>query len=250
MNDSKNTPVVVISLKTAEDRRAAFTQAAAGAAVNWRFFDAHTQPNGIEYDDASAIKHHGRPLQAGEKGAYSSHMAVWRELVADRTADQYLILEDDVIVDWPAVSMLCQIDYRADGIEYLKLFYKFPSPYLPRRRNWPAPGMYVIELYGKPYGAQGYFITKAAAQRFIDLYSHAVRPIDDQVDRFYENGIPNLSLFPFPLIEGYRPSTIGAARFEAKVASVSGARARMAYDRARRKVAMLTARAQQRLHRS
>lgn len=234
---ARSTPIHVISLTSALDRRESFSRSIEGQDLDWRFFNAHRQPDGIRYDEAAAIRHHGRPLQPGELGVYSSHSALWRQLLADPTTNQYLILEDDVIADWSAIRMLCAIDYAAEGMEYLKLFYKLPSPHLPHRRNWPVPGFYVVRLYGKPYGAQGYFITKKAAARFLELYTDAVRPIDDQTDRFWENGIPNLCLFPFPIMEEYRESTIGPARFAGK--PTRGAKMRMTADRMRRKIAFL-----------
>ncbi len=231
------TPIHVISLTSAADRRESFTRSIEGQDLDWRFFDAHREPVGIHYDEVAAIRHHGRPLQPGEIGVYSSHAALWRQLVADPTTNQYLILEDDVIADWAAIRMLCAIDYAAEGMEYLKLFYKLPSPHLPDRRNWPVPGFYVVRLYGKPYGAQGYFITKKAAARFLELYNDAVRPIDDQTDRFWENGIPNRCIFPFPIMEAYRPSTIGPARFAGK--QTRAAKMRLGADRMRRKIAFM-----------
>jgi hypothetical protein len=33
------------------------------------------------------------------------------------------------------------------------------------------------------------------------------------MDRFWEHGVPNLSLFPFPVVEEFRDSTIGDDRF-------------------------------------
>ncbi|MCT8000338.1 glycosyltransferase family 25 protein [Sphingomonas sanguinis] len=231
------TSIYVVSLDSATERRASFTGHAEGAGLTWRFFDAHREPQGLRYDEAAAIREHGRPLQAGELGCYSSHAGLWRQLLSDPDADQYLILEDDVIADWGALRLLCDVDYAAEGVDYMRLFYKKPSPHLPWRRNWPASDLYVVRLYGKPYGTQGYFITRKGAERFLELYTDAVRPVDDQMDRFWESGIPNLCLFPFPIMEAYRPSTIGAARFAGK--QTRGARMRLTADRMRRKLAFM-----------
>jgi len=70
----------------------------------------------------------------------------------------------------------------------------------------------LVQLRAPAYGTQGYVITRAGAQRLVQYCSHVVRPIDSQLDRYWEHGIANLCLFPFPIIEEFGESTIGAER--------------------------------------
>ena len=73
--------------------------------------------------------------------------------------------------------------------------------------------------------------------------SRIVRPIDSQLDRYWEHGLPNLALFPFPIIEEFAGSTIGDHRVRA---AREPARARIerklrsAWDQVRRMAWLLT----------
>ncbi len=63
-------------------------------------------------------------------------------------------------------------------------------------------------------------ITREAAETLVPFCRSVTRPVDDQLDRFWEHGIPSLCLFPFPLIEEARPSMIGNDRFVATETSL------------------------------
>ena len=220
MKPPSATRILVVSLVGADDRRRTFTQRAADAGLDWEFFDAcQTLAPGLVYDEAEARLRKGRPLSAGELGCYSSHYALWQKLLDD-TAEQYVVLEDDVIVDWSMLRSVAATNLIASGIEYLRLYYKMPCPYIQRKRRFLARSRTLIELTGHPYGTQGYVITRAAAEKFVRYCRHVTHPVDDQMDRFWDHGVPNLCLFPFPILEEAAASTIGEGRFVKKGRSI------------------------------
>ena len=211
---SANTKAYVISLTRAEERRARFSSLAAEANTPWAFFDAHTGPSSdLHYSDTDAIAQHGRALNPGELGCYSSHMGVWRAFL-ETGDDQCVVLEDDVLVDWAGIEMVTAIDLAADGIDYLRLYHKRPSRRKVLRTDFARRSLHVIQLFDKVFGTQGYIITRNAAETFVDRFTDVVRPIDDQLDRYYEHGISNLTIFPFLVLEESVPSDIGDARFQ------------------------------------
>lgn len=65
---------------------------------------------------------------------------------------------------------------------------------------------------GRAYGTQAYFIDALAASRFLSITRRAVRPIDEEIDRFWAHGLPALSVFPFPVMEVDWGSTIEMQR--------------------------------------
>ena len=208
------TRIVVISMADAGERRSRFEARAHTAPVAWSFYAAHTSLHpSLRYDEVGAIVAKGRPLRAGEIGCYSSHYAAWTDLQSS-DADQYVVLEDDVIVDWTFVGKLAQVDLAAMGINYLRLYYKFPARAALVKENFIDRARSIVELAGNAYGTQGYAITKAGARLFLDHCRIVCRPIDDEMDRTWVHGQPNLAVFPCPVLEESAGSTIGNTRFE------------------------------------
>jgi glycosyl transferase, family 25 len=208
------TKVIVISMPEAAGRRSRFQERASNAQVPWSFFPARSalHPD-LRYDEQDAIIAKGRPLRRGELGCYSSHYAAWEDLQGDE-ADQYVVLEDDVIVDWVFIERLVEIDFAEMGIHYLRLYYKTPTRHAILKENFIERARSIVELSGPAFGTQGYLITKAGARTFLDHCREVRRPVDDEMDRSWAHGLPNLAVFPFPIIEEAAPSSIGNRRFE------------------------------------
>jgi glycosyl transferase family 25 len=208
------TKIIVISLPNAKERRERFRERARNAPVAWSFYPGHTGLHpALHYDEQAAIIAKGRPLSAGELGCFSSHYAAWEKLQSD-DADQYVILEDDVIVDWAFIGKLAEVDLADLGISYLRLYYKFPGATAVVRENFIERARSLVELGGTAYGTQGYAITKSGAKVFLTHCRVVTRPVDDEMDRAWVHGQPNLAVFPFPIMEESSGSTIGSARFE------------------------------------
>lgn len=209
------TRIVVVSLKGAEARREAFQAATAPAAPPWAYFDAceSLHPD-LAYREEDAIVAKGRPLTPGEIGCYSSHYELWRQLAAGRD-DQYVVLEDDVIVDWDYLAALVRIDHAAAGHDYIRLYYKKPAPMRMLERDFGARTRWLTEVGGFCFGTQGYLITRKAAATFVERFRTVRRPVDDEMDRSWSHGVRNLAVFPFPIMERAQESGIGLKRFEA-----------------------------------
>lgn len=208
------TRIVVISMADASERRSRFEARARSALVAWSFYPARTSLHpALRYDEEGAIVAKGRPLRAGEIGCYSSHYAAWEDLQTD-DADQYVVLEDDVIVDWTFMAKLAQVDLAPMGINYLRLYYKYPARSALVTENFIDRARSIVELAGNAYGSQGYAITKRGAKLFLDHCRIVCRPIDDEMDRAWVHGQRNLAVFPPPILEESADSTIGDSRFE------------------------------------
>lgn len=132
--------------------------------VPWRFFDARTGlPDGLRYDADAVERNKGRQLTKGEIGCYSSHYAIWQDMVRQNTP-QCIILEDDTLVDWAFLSELASLDFAAMKIPYMRLYSKKPGflrvvewRFLNRSRS-------LIEYMGYVCGTQAYVITQEGAR--------------------------------------------------------------------------------------
>jgi glycosyl transferase family 25 len=208
------TAIYVVSLVQSSDRRGAFERhyLAAQTDIPWEFFDAHTtMASCLEYDERDAIIAKGRALYPRELACYSSHYSAWARFL-NTDAEQLLVVEDDVVLDWGFVKMLRDDDLTARGISYLKLFSKNITPFKLIPGNFF--GRSLIDCRGFAHGMQAYVLTKSGAKRFLDVCRTVRRPIDDEMDRSWAHGIANLAVFPFPAFERVGPSTIGTARYE------------------------------------
>jgi glycosyl transferase family 25 len=208
------TSIVVISLPDAADRRDLFAARAAGTSLPWRWFDARRELGpGLTHDPDEAIVAKGRPMYPGELGCYASHYAAWTEFL-EGDADQLLVLEDDTIVDWGFLAKVAAVDLEPAGISYLRLYAKRPCAFRTLLQNAIERQRSVIEFLDRPLGTQGYLLTRAGARRLVPHCRRVRRPIDDELDRSWDHGIPTLCVFPFPVIEESTASGIDAARWD------------------------------------
>lgn len=208
--------VMVVSLESAATRRKAFAARAAGTSLAWRFFDACTGPvSGMTIDEPAIRRNKGRPMSKGEIGCYASHFSIWQDMVA-RGVRQAIVLEDDTVVDWAYLEPLARTDLHAEGIDYLRLYAKRPTWQRVVRSDFLQHSRAVVELVGLAYGTQGYAITLEGARRLAAHCSTVRRPIDDEMDRSWAHGLPNLALYPAPILEAAIVSDIGNSRFGPK----------------------------------
>ncbi|KGB53113.1 Glycosyltransferase family 25 (LPS biosynthesis protein) [Sphingopyxis sp. LC81] len=212
----KTTEVLVVSLESAAARRAAFAARAADTSLVWRFFDACTGPApGMTIDEPAIRSNKGRPMSKGEIGCYASHFSIWQDMVA-RGVRQAIVLEDDTVVDWAYLEPLARTDLHAEGIDYLRLYAKRPTWQRVVRRDFLQHSRAIVELVGLAYGTQGYAITLEGARRLAGHCRTVRRPIDDEMDRSWAHGLPNLALYPAPILEAAIVSDIGNSRFGPK----------------------------------
>lgn len=214
------TKIWIVSLSDASERREqisrTLTDALMHSNLDWSFFDAHRSlSEHLSYSADDSHVTHGRTLRGGELGCYSSHYATWQSL-CNSDYEQMLVFEDDVSVDWQFIAQLATVDFSAMNIDYLRLFAKIP----PRWRYVASPFFdcyhHLIRFTGFALGTQAYLLTKAGAEKLLRSGQRVRYPIDAFMDRYWEHGVQNLALFPFPAFERCQPSTIGAARFAAE----------------------------------
>lgn len=203
------TMVRVISLRDADERRQAFTVAAADAGLPWSFFDAarDAQPP-LAYLPERALVAAGRLLRPGEVGCYASHFEVWRAFLAS-DARQLLVFEDDVMVDWPAVRRLVAMDLAAMDVHILKLFASYPTRSRTVLHKLYSDHSHLVQLRGYSYGTQAYLLTRDAAQRLVAGCAVVDMPIDWAMSRYWRHGHAVHALVPSPVIERMLPSSIG-----------------------------------------
>ena len=179
--------------------------------LDWRFFDAlggHSDAVNLPSDPGDQIKRFGRPLAAGELGCFKSHYYILR---AHAEANGWLlVLEDDVWLD-PDFSLeetVALLERR--GLQYCRLYAKC---YRPANVIGEMSGFrQLVRFRTDPYGTQAYLIHSDGARRFVACQNAIVRPIDDELGRFWEHGLWPVAVFPFPAVERSVVSSIDDGR--------------------------------------
>src|SRR5690606_3123850 len=200
------TEIWVVSLADADQRRIEFAASVPAAAPAYEFFDAHTalSPE-LVYENGASRATHGRTLRAGELGCYSSHFTLWRWLL-ESPYKQMVVIEDDVRLDWSFMTFLLQHDFASMHIDYLRLFAKIP----PRWRYVATPFLdryhHLVRSTGYALGTQAYLLTRPAAEKLVRHGAHVRYPIDVFMDRYWQHHVPNLAIYPFPVLEQFQPS--------------------------------------------
>jgi glycosyl transferase family 25 len=185
-------------------------QLAAVPGLDWAFFDALTALSGdLHYDSRVARATLRRELTPGELGCFASHAALWRRIAALPPGEAMVVFEDDLLIDPDFLAGLEGFAAAVAGHDYVRLHAKAPAPATVIGR---AGGRHLVRYRGLAFGTQAYLMRPPAAQRLLASISRVVRPVDDEMDRYWAHGVPNIGVFPFPVVERALPSSIEAAR--------------------------------------
>ncbi|HYQ14809.1 MAG TPA: glycosyltransferase family 25 protein [Polyangiaceae bacterium] len=204
-----STRIDVISMPSAQERRAIFASAARDARTPWQFVDACTAPPAeLPYSDQAAVRRFGRALSRGEIGCFASHFEAWKSLLASRDA-QRIVLEDDTIVDWSLMDRIAEVDFAAHGLDLVRFYSTHPFKHSVAVQRFLGPHTHLLQTSGMFLGTQGYVLTREAAERLVRLARGITMPVDWFMNRYWAYGFRNYCLFPFPLIERFVPSEIG-----------------------------------------
>jgi glycosyl transferase family 25 len=208
-NGARNVTVeiVVISLPSASERRRKIDAQFEGTGLEWSYFDAHTslKHSGLRYDPNEAKKRFGRTLSAPEIAVCSSQVAVLSDFLEHGSTEYVLVLEDDVIfdTDFPLTQFCAFCSEK--GIDYVRLFGKH---YADAVRLGFFFDRSIVRYKSSPAGAQAYLMSKAGARKFVEGYRSIDATVDLAMDRFWDLGLPIYSIFPYPIIERYSPTSI------------------------------------------
>lgn len=207
--------VQVINLVSRPDRRILVRDNLRDLPLPWSFFDGSLadSPCFVSPNPHRQLVRFGRLLTPSEIGCAKSHLTLLRSFVDEGAANWLLVLEDDLWVDcefdFTALAELC----RSNGISYIRLYSKY---WKPARHLGTWRTRHLIRFVTDPYGTQAYLIDRAAAARFLATVSSIDLPVDDEMGRFWVNGLAPYALYPFPVIERCSTSAIEAERTSAQ----------------------------------
>jgi glycosyl transferase family 25 len=133
---------------------------------------------------------------------------VWEEFLAS-DADQLLVFEDDIVVDWEGIEGVMKRDFGKDGIHYLRLACLAVPPAVYKGEFL---GRYLVHYLGYALGSQAYLFTRQGAAHMVKYCQRVRSPIDDMMDRSWWGALPNLGVHPALIMFTNMASSIGGSR--------------------------------------
>lgn len=178
--------------------------------LDWQFVDAaESLPADLPHNEEATVRTIRRSLTRGELGCFASHFGIWRQLAAMPATSAMVVLEDDLLIDPGFFANLEAIAASIPDIPYLRLHAKAPAPADVIGR---VAGRHLVRYRGMAFGTQAYLLRQPAAALLVASITCVVRPIDDELDRYWAHRVVSCGLFPFPVLELGGPSTIEGER--------------------------------------
>jgi glycosyl transferase family 25 len=137
-----------------------------------------------------------RPLSKGEIGCYASHRKAWQQ-IANADSAFGIVVEDDIDVDSNFAEAMETLQNLSFTWDMIKL-----APYQNKQRpvvyTQPVSPDFALTITNKTVtGCAAYALTKACAQRLLTSTKPFCRPVDTDLQHFWEHGIHIYNLSPY-----------------------------------------------------
>ena len=171
---------IVISLKSAIDRRQHITQEFQNHHIDFEFFDALKPDIAASYAKNLPINLKNSSLTGGELACMMSHVSVWQKMI-DEQIPYLAIFEDDVYLGEDAEFLLNSSDWINPEWHIVKI-EAFTKKVFVSSNMYPieSTNRYITQLKGENLGTAGYILSLQGAQKYLDyLAHHQLRPLDE-----------------------------------------------------------------------
>lgn len=207
-------PVFVINMERDTERRRHMTELLAGLGMQAEFVPAVdgrllSPAERNAHDPARARRIYGVDMLDSEIGCFLSHYRLYRRMQSENI-ETALILEDDIAVD-PSLPAIVQqiLDHDFQDWLVVRLDSKRREVIEPKKPK--DTGTLVATLPGgrkmfclrtQVLGTGAYLIRRQGAERMLSYGKRIFMPIDQTMDRYWENGILPYVVRPFPADQG------------------------------------------------
>lgn len=195
-------PIWVISLERSTERRTVMHTQLKALGLSHEFVPAvdgrRLEPPYRERLTAAARGQGHYELTPGELGCYLSHLNLWQRMCAEGF-DAVVIMEDDVRLADDLPEVLARIEALDRPWDLIRLAGLRLRASLPLRRL--NTGRKLAFLLNTACGTQCYCLSRTDADKLLATALPVRRPVDIQIDRFWDNGLAILAVQPYPVSE-------------------------------------------------
>jgi glycosyl transferase family 25 len=214
-------PIFVISLERAATRRSHMERLVAQLGLEVEFVPAVdgrrlTADQRARYDRDRTRSIYGCDMTDAEIGCYLSHFGVYEKMAAERI-DVAVVLEDDIECDGDLADLIRDLAAQREPAWTVVRLQSTKST-LSDPKTAKTRGETLAHIRGRSLcrvgtsvlGGCGYIIRRPAAEAMLKYGRRIFMPIDQTLDRYWENGISPVVLRPFPIRQAESfESTIG-----------------------------------------
>lgn len=204
--DASEVKVVVLTLRHATDRQARIKKLLDDAGIEFEFswgVDGRKEkdPSLNMYSAQRRLRAKGEPLSQGQLGCYAGHYNVWKS--CSKENKKFVVLEDDTVFDQAGLlSFLEIVPSLPSHFECLRLFENKTRNH--KEFEIAEVGPFKILRYTKgPMSSMGYYLTPAAARKFLDAANPIFLPADIYMDRYWVNDVVCLGVSPAFVFHDY-----------------------------------------------
>ena len=152
----------------------------------------------INYDPELNAKVYRRELPCGEIGCYISHIKAWK-IIVERKLRCAIILEDDITIDKEFRVIAKRLAKATNDFDIVKFFCNKKNPNIVA--SAPIGPSHKLCRFRKVLsGNPGQLITFNGAKNLLASHQKFGRPVDVDIQHWWESGINVLGLYP-PIID-------------------------------------------------
>ncbi|PKH28436.1 glycosyltransferase family 25 protein [Shewanella sp. ALD9] len=160
--------------------------------------DLHDTEIAKVYDPQTNLQKYDKKLNLGEIGCYLSHVQCW-QMIIEQQLDYALILEDDSILDPALMTVIQHINNLSADWDYIKLCHG-------RKPKGIVKSIVLDERFSLstclklPASTRGQCVSFAGAQKLLATAYPIARPVDIDIQFWFEKQLRCFVVRPFPVI--------------------------------------------------
>jgi glycosyl transferase family 25 len=155
------------------------------------------------------LKKYDKVLNDGEIGCYLSHIKCWKKLIEEEL-DYALVLEDDGILTDELPLFITKLAKSFEHWDYILLSHGSKVKPVIESLNM-GDGLWLQKTLKLNSTTTGQFISFQGAQKLVSSALPIARPVDMDIQHWFEKSLRCFVVSPFPVISGSFSSDINAS---------------------------------------